>query len=526
MSLIKKPVALIILDGFGIAPPSDYNAISIAKKPFFDSLLQSYPSHLLKASGMSVGLPEGEVGNSEVGHTSIGSGILQYQSLPRIDKSISTGQFFKIPELEKAIKKLKENKKTKLHLMGLIGNGGVHSSSEHLEALINLAKVSKIKNQVCVHAFLDGRDTDRDAGLDFVKSLEKYLKKQKTGEIASISGRYFAMDRNHNWGRIEKAYKAIVEGQSVQKYRDPEKAIRDSYNKKIYDEEFEPVVITSRMGRPIGTVDDGDVVVFFNFRADRARQISHALVDENFDKFKRNKQNIDLITFTEYEKNIPAQVLFSPEIIKNPIAKVFSDFNLKQLHIAETEKYAHVTFFLNGTQEEAFSGEDRILIPSPAVTSYDEKPEMSANEVTKNLLKAIKKDSYDFYAINYANPDMVGHTGNISATARAIEAVDKSIAQIIPEIIKKDGLVFVLADHGNAEELKNPITGEIDKKHNNYPVPFIMIDKNLAGKPNRDMQKKNYHLVDPVGILADVSPTILSQSGLDIPREMTGINLF
>ena len=391
MSLIKKPVALIILDGFGIAPPSDYNAISIAKKPFFDSLLQSYPSHLLKASGMSVGLPEGEVGNSEVGHTSIGSGILQYQSLPRIDKSISTGQFFKIPELEKAIKKLKENKKTKLHLMGLIGNGGVHSSSEHLEALINLAKVSKIKNQVCVHAFLDGRDTDRDAGIDFVKSLEKYLKKQKTGEIASISGRYFAMDRNHNWGRIEKAYKAIVEGQSVQKYRDPEKAIRDSYNKKIYDEEFEPVVIKSRMGRPIGTVDDGDVVVFFNFRADRARQISHALVDENFDKFKRNKQNIDLITFTEYEKNIPAQVLFSPEIIKNPIAKVFSDFNLKQLHIAETEKYAHVTFFLNGTQEEAFSGEDRILIPSPAVTSYDEKPEMSANEVTKNLLKAIKK---------------------------------------------------------------------------------------------------------------------------------------
>lgn len=525
MPLPHRPLALIILDGFGIAPASDSNAVAVGKTPFFDSLIKDYPAMLLQASGLSVGLPETEVGNSEVGHLNIGSGLLRYQSLPRIDKAISTGQFFKLPALQKVAEKIKKSK-GKLHIMGLLGNGGVHASQEHLEALISFAKVSRLKKDVYLHLFLDGRDTAKDLGKEFMEKIINYCKREKVGEIASISGRFYGMDRNKNWDRIEKAYNAIVNGKANKKHHNPIKAIEESYTEKIYDEEFIPTVIVDRGEKPVATVEDGDVVVFFNFRADRARQLTQSLVNKDFDKFTAKKfKDLSVVTFTEYQKDLPVEVLFPVEIVKNPIAKVFSDFNLKQLHIAETEKYAHVTFFLNGMKEKAFPGEERLLIPSPSVISYDRKPEMSADEVTKNILKSLKADKFDFYAINYANPDMVGHTGNLQACFKAIETVDNCLAKVIPEVVKKGGVAFIVADHGNAEELINPLTGEIDKEHNNYPVPFMIVGNKFSGQPNSDIVDNDFSLINPVGILADVTPTILSIAGLDIPKEMTGAPL-
>ncbi len=525
MSIKYRPVALIVLDGFGVAPASHSNSITQAHTPFFDSLVQQYPSMLLNASGLHVGLPRGEVGNSEVGHMSIGSGILKYQSLPRIDRSISTGRFFNIPELQKAFSFAKNNKK-KVHFMGLIGNGGVHASQEHLEALLSFAKSMKLKKNVFVHAFLDGRDTAKDNGKLFLGQLLAFMKKEKVGEIASLSGRFFAMDRNQNWDRIKKAYDAIVRGVEGQNHRDPMKAVEEAYSKNIFDEEFEPITIVDRKNNPVGAIEDGDVVVFFNFRADRARQLSQAFVKPVFEEFERQKfDQLQFITFTEYKKDLPTHVLFPPEIIKNPIAKVFSDFNLKQLHIAETEKYAHVTFFLNGMTEDKFSGEDRILIPSPDVSTYDQKPEMSADDVTKNIITSLRAQQHDFYAINYANPDMVGHTGNLEACKKAVQTVDTALKQIVPEIVKQGGVAFIMADHGNAEELVNPITGEMDKEHNNYPVPFVVVGKNFEGQPNQDLKSTELAFLTPVGMLADVAPTILKVSGLDIPREMTGTSL-
>ncbi|MBD3311766.1 MAG: 2,3-bisphosphoglycerate-independent phosphoglycerate mutase [Candidatus Magasanikbacteria bacterium] len=525
MSLPNRPIALIILDGFGIAPSNQANAVTLAQKPFFDSLLQNYPTLLLQASGLNVGLPQTEVGNSEVGHVNIGSGLLKYQSLPRIDKSISTGQFFKLKPLQEAVEMVKKNK-SKLHLVGMIGNGGVHSSQEHLEALITFAKLSKLKKQTYLHVFLDGRDTAKDLGKEFMEKTLEYCKKEKTGQIASICGRALAMDRNKNWEKTQKAYNAIFLGQAEKTHRGPVKAIEESYAAQVYDEQMEPVVITDRKGNPTATVEEGDVVMYFNFRADRARQLTQAAVEPEFNKFPRKElQNFKMITFTEYKKGLPVDVLFPVEVIKNPIAKVFSDYNLKQLHIAETEKYAHVTFFLNGMQEDSFPGEERVLIPSPSVSTYDEKPEMSAYEVTNNILRCLRTDAFDFFVVNFANPDMVGHTGNLQATVKAVEAVDSCLAKIIPEIVKKNGIAFVVADHGNAEELINPITGAVDKEHNNYPVPFIIVGNQFAGQPNEQLAGTDLSLITPVGILSDVTPTILSLAGIPLPPEMTGTRL-
>ena len=526
MALTKGPTALIVLDGYGIAPASNSNSISLAKTPFFDSLLAHYPSMLLNASGLSVGLPRGEVGNSEVGHATIGSGILRYQSLPRIDRSISTGQFFKDNILVEAFNKAKKNK-TKVHFIGLIGNGGVHASQEHLEALLSFAKSMKMKKNVFIHAFIDGRDTARDLGKQFVEQLLSVCKKEKIGEVATVGGRFFGMDRNNNWDRIGKAYNAIARGESEYIFKDPVNAISEFYAKEIYDEEIPPFVIVDKKNHPIGNVEDGDVVIFFNFRADRARQLTEAFVTKDFKEFETIKyDNLDFITFAEYKKGLPVKVLFPPEIIANPIAKVVSDFNLKQMHIAETEKYAHVTFFMNGMTEEPFVGEDRILIPSPDVISYDQKPEMSAPIVTENILKSLKADKHDFYVVNYANPDMVGHTGNLQACIKAVEAVDQSLQKVVTEILKRGGTAFVMADHGNAEELQNPLTGEIDKEHNNYPIPFVIASNKLDGQPNLDLKSIELPYLSPVGILADVAPTILTHMGLDVPAEMTGTNLF
>ena len=525
MALLQGPVALIVLDGFGIAPKSNSNSISVAKTPFFDYLLVRYPAMLLNASGLSVGLPRGEVGNSEVGHSTIGSGILRYQSLPRIDRYISTGQFFQDTILIEAFQRAKKSK-AKLHFIGLIGNGGVHASQEHLEALLSFARSMKIKKNVFIHTFLDGRDTARDIGKQFMTKLLDVCKKEKVGEVASVGGRFFGMDRNNNWDRIAKAYNAIVNGESDYLYRDPLVGISEFYDKNIFDEEMEPFVIVNRKNQPIGKIEDGDVVIFFNFRADRARQLVQTFVEKDFTKFETTKfTNLNLITFTEYKKGLPVQVVFPPEIIINPITKVVSDFNLKQLHIAETEKYAHVTFFMNGMTEAPFVGEDRILVPSPDVISYDQKPEMSASLITENILASLKANEHDFYVVNYANSDMVGHTGNLQACIQAIEAVDKNLEIVVTDIVKKGGMAFIMSDHGNAEELLNPLTGEIDKEHNNYPVPFLVVGNAFDGQFNKDLQSIGLPYLSPVGILADVAPTILTAMGLSIPSEMTGTNL-
>lgn len=524
-TLSMKPTALIILDGFGIAPPSDTNAIWTAQTPFIDSLINTYPTHLLHASGIEVGLPIGEVGNSEVGHITIGSGILRYQSLPRIDKSIESGEFIKHEKLEVLKNHLKETK-GKLHIMGLIGTGGVHAHERHLHALLEWARKNKLHKQTFIHAFLDGRDTQKDLGAQFMQDLLILMKKQKTAGIASICGRKFAMDRNNGWEKIAKAYNAIALGLSEAQHQDPVAAIQESYTKEIFDEEFEPTVMVDKKGMPIASFAPGDAIIFFNFRADRARELTHAIVDTAFNKFDRARiDNLHMLTFTEYEKGLPVNVLFDPELITNPIAKIVSDAGLKQLHIAETEKYAHVTFFMNGMTEEPFAGEDRVLIPSPSVSSYDEKPEMSVFEVTQKILESLHSQKHDFYIINFANPDMVGHTGNLGASRQAVEATDAALKQVVDKIIELGGQAFIVGDHGNAEELVHPVTGQIDKEHNNYPVPFMMVGETYKDRHNPEVTHENLHLQAPLGILADVAPTVLKAAGLPIPDEMTGTPL-
>ncbi|MBT3230763.1 2,3-bisphosphoglycerate-independent phosphoglycerate mutase [Candidatus Uhrbacteria bacterium] len=520
-----KPTALIILDGFGIAPPSDANAIWTANTPFIDSLINTYPAHLLHASGVEVGLPKGEVGNSEVGHLTIGSGILRYQSLPRIDKSIESGDFFENEKLADVKAHLKSTK-GKLHVLGLIGNGGVHSHGRHLEALLQWSRKNKLHKKTFIHAFLDGRDTKKDLGAQFMQELLTTCKKQKIAGIASVCGRKLAMDRNNNWDRIQKAYNSIALGSSEHTHQDPLEAIQDFYAQEMFDEELEPVVITDKKGNSVATFENGDAVIFFNFRADRARELTQAIVDPTFDKFERTlTPNLHVLTFTEYSKELPVNIIFKPELVTNPIAKVVSDAGLKQLHIAETEKYAHVTFFMNGMIEKPFPGEDRELIPSPSVASYDEKPEMSAAEVTSKIIESLDSKKHDFYIINFANPDMVGHTGNLEASRKAVEAADSSLKQVIDKIVELGGNAFVVGDHGNAEELLHPVTGRVDKEHNNYPVPLFIIGEQYKELRNPDVTPENLHLQPPIGILADVAPTVLQSAGLPIPEEMTGAPL-
>lgn len=526
MKLKFKPAVLMILDGFGITTPDKTNAIWSASTPFLDKLIQNYPTMLLEASGLNVGLPWGEVGNSEVGHVNIGSGALLYQSLPRIDKSIESKEFFKDRNLIKAVEKIKKNN-SKLHLLGLLGEGGVHAHQRHLYALLDFCRQQKLKKKVFLHLFLDGRDTAKDGGKGFLLSLLKNdnFKKVKA-EIASISGRFYAMDRNNNWDRIEKAYRAIVLGESEKKFHDPVKAIEESYKNEVFDEEFIPTVITDRKDNPLATITKDDAVIFFNYRADRARQLSEAFVEPEFKEFEREfLAGLTFITFIEYKKGLPVDIVFPPQVIKNPLAKIFSEHKLRQLHIAETEKYAHVTFFLNGLLEEKFPGEERILIPSPGVSNYDQKPEMSAVKVTDELVNAIKKDKFDFIAINYANPDMVGHTGNLEASIKAVETVDRCVERVVSEAVARGGIVFIVGDHGNAEELVNLQTGKEDKEHSVYPVPFITVSQKHEGKIILKADNNDLSANSPTGVLSDVAPTLLSQIGLPLAKEMTGTNL-
>lgn len=521
-----KPVVLTILDGWGVAPSNQGNAVTEARTPNFTKYLRNYPAMTIYASGNEAGLLFGEMGNSEVGHLNIGAGRVYYQTCPRINKAISDGSFFQNQSFLQAITQVKNNK-TKLHLVGLVSSGNVHSSNEHLFALLELCRQQKISQQVFIHVILDGRDCVYNSGKDFVAELQQRLKELKVGQIASLSGRYYAMDRDNHWERIAKAYQAMAEGRADRTSEDPVGIIEESYAQKNYDEEFIPTVITKR-GKPVATVVAGDSIIFFNFRPDRARQLTKAFILPSFDRFARMAvKDLTFVAMTEYEKQLPVLVAFSSVVVYNSLAEVISKAGLKQFHIAETEKYAHVTFFLNGTIEDPFPGEDRQIIPSPRVSSYDQQPEMSAVEVAKQVNKAIDAEKYDFIVINFANPDMVGHTGLLPAAVKACEVVDKCLGAVVANVLAHAGVVLLTADHGNAEVMINLQTGEIDKEHTTNPVPFLVIGRDFMGQagPAGDAPEGDLSLMQPVGVLADVAPTVLKLLGIDQPEEMTGRSL-
>ncbi len=531
MDLVKKlkrprPVVLVVLDGWGVMQPYSGNALTQAETPFIKELISKYPSMTLRASGEAVGLPWGENGNSEVGHLNLGLGRILYQDLPRINKAISDNSFYKNEVLSRALEHVKKHK-SRLHLMGLISNGGVHASIEHLQALIALAKEEKIE-EVYIHGFLDGRDTPYNSGLTFVKDIERFTNEYGIGKIATLAGRFYAMDRDNHWDRIEKAYAAMVENKG-NKEASPVEALEKSYKKKIYDEEFVPTIIGDHASGRGGIIGQGDAVIFFNYRADRAREMTKAFVLPSFNKFERPEYLKDLffVCFTEYEKDLPAEIAFPPEDIKNTLGEVISGAGLKQLRIAETEKYAHVTYFFNGGIEAKSEGEDHELVPSPHVDSYDLKPEMSAVELTDKFLKELESDKYDFMLINYANADMVGHTGNLKATVKAAETIDKSLNRLVNGVLAKGGCIMITADHGNAEEIFNMQTGMIDKEHSANPVPFILVSREFEGRRlgGADALSGDLSLLQPQGILSDVAPTILNLMGLERPPEMTGRSL-
>lgn len=518
----QRPIILCILDGFGVAPDSSGNAITRANTPNFDIYKQRYPVMTLRAAGEAVGLSWGDMGNSEVGHLSIGAGRVYYQTLPRINREIAQGHFYENPAFINAIEHVKSNKKS-IHLIGLVSVGGIHSLDEHCYALLELCARHKVKN-VYVHAILDGRDSLYNAGIDFINNLQAKMKELKVGKIASLSGRYYAMDRDKRWDRVEKAYRAIALGKSEEMNKDPIAAMEESYKKEVYDEQFLPTVIT-KGGKPVAEIQEGDAVISFNFRPDRARQLTKAFTMPSFDKFERAfMSQLYFVTMTEYEKDLPVEVAYPPIVIDNTLAEVVSRAGLKQLHIAETEKYAHVTFFMNGTREEPFPNEDRAIIPSPRVASYDEKPEMSAKEITDRVTKDIKDDKYDLIIMNYANPDMVGHTGNLEATIKAIEALDEQIGRLSEATLAADGVLIITSDHGNAEELKNVATDEMSKEHSTNIVPIYIIGRQFEGvvSPAGEIPGGDLSLVRPVGMLADIAPTVLKLMGLAQSDQMTG----
>lgn len=525
-ALKRQPAVLIILDGFGVAPPSRGNCIALAKTPVLDRLTEKYPAMTLQASGDAVGLPWGEMGNSEVGHLTIGAGKVIYQDLPRITRSIIDKSFFSNPAFTQAVENVKKNSST-LHLVGMFSSAGVHSFDEHAFALLELCKKAKV-SRVVVHVILDGRDSPYNSGLTFVGKLQKKMATIGLGEIASLSGRYYAMDRDNHWDRIGLAFQAIAQGRGAQA-TDPTAAIEASYAAGVYDEQFVPTTITAN-GQPVATVGEHDSVIFFNYRSDRARELTKAFVLPGFEKFDRGEYLKDLVfvTMTEYERDLPVAIAFPPESVTMPLAKVFSEAGLPQLHAAETEKYAHVTFFLNGGVEAAFPNEDRVLVPSPSVMSYDQKPEMSAREVTERVLGSINSGRYGLIVVNYANADMIGHTGNIPATIKAVEALDGFIGQLVDATLSINGLVMITADHGNAEDKIDGQTGAVGKEHSANPVPLMVIADGLPTvlterfrAPMRDLSS-----LTPVGVLADVAPTLLGLVGLPIPPEMTGHNIF
>ncbi len=504
----KGPVALVILDGWGLSDKCDYNAACQAATPVMDGLRQEWPTSRLSASGSSVGLPDGQMGNSEVGHMNIGAGRIIYQDLSRISLAIEDGSFFENQALRAICEKVAAGS-SKLHLLGLLSDGGVHSHNSHIYALVRLAKQLGVKD-VCVHAFMDGRDTPPQSGVDYLQELETELSAIGVGRIATISGRYWAMDRDNRWDRVEKAYLAMTSGTGRQAGSSKE-AISAAYAAGETDEFVAPSVI----GEQPGTIDDGDGIIFFNFRADRAREMTRALILPDFNGFARKKvpQLTGFVTLTEYDETFHVPIAFPSETYPDILAEVVSNAGLKQLRIAETEKYAHVTFFFNGGQEVAWAGEDRVLIPSPQeVATYDQKPSMSALEVTDEVVRRIETETYQLIILNFANCDMVGHTGVLAAAVKAVETVDSCLGRVVDAVLKAGGKLLVTADHGNCEQMLGA-NGQPHTAHTSNLVPFILIDPEHQNAAVRD------------GILADLAPTILQLLGLEQPAAMTGKSL-
>lgn len=505
-----KPVALLILDGFALRSETYGNAVAQASKPNFDRFWNEYPHATLEASGLAVGLPEGQMGNSEVGHLNIGAGRVVYQDLTRITKSIREGGFFENETLIEAIQHAKKNGK-KLHLFGLLSDGGVHSHINHLFAILELAKQQDFAD-VFIHGFLDGRDVSPDSAVGYVEQLQAKIAEIGVGRIATVQGRYYAMDRDKRWERVEKAYRAMVYGDAPH-YQDPVHAIKESYEKSIMDEFVMPTVLVDEAGAPVSTIQSGDSIIFYNFRPDRAIQISQAFTNEDFRGFDRGEErprDLHFVCLTHFSESVDGYVAYKPSNLDNTLGEVLAQQGLKQLRIAETEKYPHVTFFFSGGREKEFPGETRILIPSPKVATYDLQPEMSASELTDAVVKEIEAENFDAIILNFANCDMVGHSGKMEPTIKAVETVDACLGRVVDAIVAKGGVAVITADHGNADlmldEGGRPITS-----HSTYPVPVIVTK---AGAVLRED-----------GILADLSPTLLDLLDAGQPVEMTGKSL-
>ncbi|NPV29116.1 MAG: 2,3-bisphosphoglycerate-independent phosphoglycerate mutase [Firmicutes bacterium] len=508
---MKHPLALIILDGWGCAGEARGNAVCLARTPNFCYYQENYPATTLAASGEAVGLPEGQMGNSEVGHLNIGAGRVVYQDITRISRAIRTGEFFRNSVLVEAMEKAKD---ASLHLFGLVSDGGVHSHLTHLFALLEMAQRHRL-SRVFIHAFLDGRDVPPMSAKEYLQAVEKKCRELGTGVIATVMGRYYAMDRDKRWDRVEKAFEAIVYGKG-EKATLPQAALERSYEAGVTDEFVVPTVIVDAQGNPKGKARPGDVVIFYNFRADRARELTRAFTDREFEGFTRKKgyPGVHFVCMTQYDVTIPAPVAFPPQSLKNTLGEVLAAHGLRQLRIAETEKYAHVTFFFNGGVEAPNPGEDRILIPSPRVATYDLKPEMSAREVTEAVLAEIKKDRYDVIILNYANPDMVGHTGVLEAAVKALEVVDECLGRVVTAVLGKEGVALITSDHGNAEQMLEGDGEEPHTAHTTNEVPLILVGERYRGC-----------LLREGGALEDLAPTILEILGIPKPPEMTGHSL-
>ncbi|MGH8015294.1 MAG: 2,3-bisphosphoglycerate-independent phosphoglycerate mutase [Candidatus Zixiibacteriota bacterium] len=510
-------VLLCIMDGFGLRQPTSDNAVAAARKPNYDKLMNSCPHTVLDGSGPAVGLPPGQMGNSEVGHLNLGAGRVVYQDITRIDKAIDDGTFFDNNVFVENLNKVKANNQS-VHLMGLVSDGCVHSSLKHLYALAELCRRKKI-DKVYLHAFMDGRDTSPTAGIKYMQQVLDKFKELGVGKVASVCGRYFGLDRDKRWDRTNKAYRAFVYGEG-ERFDNPLTAIKSSYDKNVTDEFIVPVVIELGSADS-GRIQDGDLVIFFNFRADRARQLSHMLVRHDVSGFMRESDpRIDLVSMTMYDVKLPeAQVAFTPIKLNNILGEVLSRAGKKQLRTAETEKYAHVTFFFNGGVEKPFEGEDRDLIPSPKVATYDLKPEMSAYELTDNAVRLIESGKYEFVMLNYANPDMVGHTGVFEAAKKAVEVVDEGVGKLVEAVKNQKGVAIITSDHGNAESMIDPETGGPWTAHTTNLVPCIICD------PTGQLKNRGKFQLREKGILADIAPTALDILGMAKPKEMTGASL-
>ena len=505
-----RPLILTVLDGWGFSPAVEGNAIAAARKPTYDKLLREFPNTVIHTSGPYVGLPEGQMGNSEVGHLNIGAGRVVLMDVTRIDKMIATGEFFQNPVLAGCMRHARTHR---LHLLGLCSNGGVHSQLTHLYALLRMAKQEQVA-QVFIHAFMDGRDTPPESGAGYLREIEKQTRTIGAGRIASVSGRYYAMDRDKRWERIERAFGAMVLG-NAEKATDPVAAVERSYEKGVTDEFIDPVTIAEERGDPIGLIRDEDSVIFFNFRADRARETTMALTDTKLERPSRSlaPKNLNYVTMTRYDKTFTLPYVLPPEHPDNILANVFAQLNWKNLRVAETEKYAHVTYFFNGGNEKPYPGEERELVPSPKVATYDLKPEMSAPGITDVIVKAIEGGNFDVIVMNFANADMVGHSGKMEPTVRAVETVDACLARIYQTLRTRNGAWILTADHGNAETMIDPVTHGPHTYHTTNPVPFLLVTDDSGVKLRSG------------GALQDIAPTLLGVLGESQPKEMTGKDL-